>query len=88
MLFFNYFNELKQKFKIPENLFNTYKIVNVGGNLIYVEEVKGLLILSDTIISLKLKKGYLEVKGNNLKIKDLTNTTAVIQGKIYKTEVF
>jgi len=88
MNLFNYFGELKQKFQLPYNIFNSYNVINIGGRLAYIEGHKGLLKLADDIISLKLKTGYIEIKGNGLYLKNLTEDTVVIQGKIYKIEVF
>lgn len=88
MNLFNYFGELKQKFQIPDNYFNSYNIINIGGHLVYVEGHKGLLKLTEDLVSLKLKTGYVEIKGSKLALKNLTEETVVIQGKIYKIEVF
>ena len=54
----------------------------------YIEGHKGLLKLSSETISLKLKSGLVEIKGNNMFLKELTENTILIQGKIYKIEVF
>lgn len=65
-----------------------YNIVNIGGQIVYIEGHNGLLKLSGETISCKLKYGFIEVKGIGLFIKELTENTILIQGKIYKTEVF
>jgi len=85
---FNYFSELKKHFKIPDKFFNSYNIVNVGGNLVYIEGQKGLLTLRDDVVSFKLKTGVVEIKGMGLKLRDLGPDTVAVQGKIYKIEVF
>ena len=85
---FNYFSELKKHFKIPDKFFNSYNIVNVGGNLVYIEGQKGLLTLRDDVVSFKLKTGVVEIKGTGLKLRDLGPDTVAVQGKIYKIEVF
>ena len=85
---FNYFSELKKHFKIPDKFFNAYNIVNVGGNLVYIEGQKGLLTLQDNVVSFKLKTGVVEIKGMGLKLRDLGPDTVAVQGKIYKIEVF
>jgi len=85
---FNYFSELKKHFKIPDKFFNSYNIVNVSGNLVYIEGQKGLLTLRDDVVSFKLKTGVVEIKGMGLKLRDLGPDTVAVQGKIYKIEVF
>ena len=85
---FNYFSELKKNFNIPDKFFESYNIVNVGGNLVYIEGQKGLIALREDLVSFKLKNGVVEIKGSGLKLKDLTPDTVAVQGKIYKIEVF
>lgn len=54
----------------------------------YIEGQRGLLELSDTTISCKLKTGFVEIKGSDLFVRELTQNTILVEGKIYKTEVF
>lgn len=88
MNIFNYFEEIINKCKLPITEINNYNIVNISGKIVYIEGQRGLLKLSSETISCKLKKGFVEIKGTNLFIKELTNSTLLIQGKIYKIEVF
>jgi len=88
MNIFNYFGELKKQFNLPETVLNSYNIVNISGHFVYVEGHLGLLTLSTEKISFKIKKGIVEVKGNEMFLKELTENTLAIQGKIYKIEVF
>ena len=85
---FNFFSELKEKCGLKLEEISPYNIVNIGGQIVYIEGHKGLLKLSGDIISCKLKTGLVEVKGNNMFLKELTENTILIQGKIYKIEVF
>ena len=85
---FNFFSELKTKCNMPQNVVVPYNIVNIGGQIVYVEGQRGLLELSDTTISCKLKTGFVEIKGSGLFVRELTPSTILIEGKIYKTEVF
>ena len=85
---FNFFSELKTKCGLKLEEITPYNIVNIGGKILYVEGHKGLLKLSSDTISCKLKSGYVEIKGNNLFVQELTEGTILVQGKIYKTEVF
>lgn len=88
MNIFNFFSELKTKCNFPQDVVVPYNIVNIGGQIAYVEGHRGLLELSSTMVSCKLKTGYVEIKGNNLFVRELTENTILIEGKIYKTEVF
>ena len=55
----------------------------------YVEGQKGLLVLSSDMVALKLSGSKrLEIKGENLLVRELTSSTIILEGKIYKTEVF
>ncbi|MBR5012442.1 MAG: YabP/YqfC family sporulation protein [Clostridia bacterium] len=85
---FNFFSELKEKCGVKLEQVVPYNIVNIGGEIVYIEGHKGLLKLSSETISCKLRSGYVEVKGNNMFLKELTENTILIRGKIYKTEVF
>ena len=85
---FNFFDELKCKFDGKENFFNDYNLINMSGKLLYVEGHKGLTILSSNVVAFKLKNGRVVVSGENLYIKELTNNTILLQGKISKMEIF
>ena len=85
---FNYFLELKNNFKIPDKFYNSYTIINIGGNLVYIEGQKGILTLREDVVSFKLKNGIVEIKGMGLQLRDLASDTVAVQGKIYKIEVF
>ena len=54
----------------------------------YIEGHRGLMELSDTTISCKLKAGFVEIKGSGLFVRELAPNTILVEGKIYKTEVF
>lgn len=88
MNIFNFFSELKSKCKLPENLTTPYNIVSIGGQVVYVEGHKGLITLSSEKISCNLKHGVLQITGQNMFVKEMTPNTLLVQGKIYKFEVF
>lgn len=89
MDFFNFFSELKSKCNWSENIVSPYNIVNIGGKIVYIEGQTGLLVLSSDTISCKLQSNKrVEVKGANMLVRELTNSTIIIEGKIYKIEVF
>ncbi len=86
---FNFFSELKSKIGDANiDLYNEFNIINVSGKLLYVEGHNGLTILSPTTIAFKIKRGRVVVDGENMFLKELTDNTLMIQGKISKTEIF
>lgn len=66
---------------------NNYRYINIDGKYVYLEGHKGILHLSDEEISFKLKKKTLNIKGYNLKIKILDNTTSVVEGNVLQVNV-
>lgn len=88
MNIFNYFGELKKELNLPDTILNSYNIINIGGHFVYIEGHLGLLTLSTEKISFKIKKGIVEVKGKDMFLKELTPNTIIVQGKVYKIEVF
>lgn len=63
-----------------------YIYTNFGGNTIKIEGIKDLLQLNSDCISVKLKKGELNIKGENLSIEELGKSTITICGKIISIE--
>lgn len=59
-----------------------YRAVLFGENCAYIENVLGIINLSSTNITLGLKKGSLEIIGENLYVKQYSNRDALICGKI------
>lgn len=82
---FNFFDEIKSK---SQEQLHDFNIVNMSGKLVYVEGHLGLTILSENLISFKIKSGKIVIEGENLFLSELTNNTLVIKGKIIKTEQF
>lgn len=82
---FNFFDEIKSK---SQEQLHDFNIVNMSGKLVYVEGHLGLTILSENLISFKIKSGKIVIEGENLFLSELTNNTLVIKGKIIKMEQF
>ena len=59
-----------------------FRIINIGGNVLYVEGVKNVVEFGSETIKIQLKKALLEITGENLKTSYLDKTTCVIKGKI------
>ena len=82
---FNFFSEIKKELKLP-SLDSNYQMVNINGNILYVEGHKGLLNLSDELIMFKTKNKIISVSGKDLKLKILSSTTLSIMGEIESVE--
>lgn len=83
---FNFFDEIKKKSE--NNLLNEFNIVNISGKMLYAEGHLGLTVLSENMIAFKIKSGRFVVEGEGLFLKELTDNTLLIKGKIIKTEQF
>lgn len=76
-----------------EKLFNKidistdYRLINIGGERLYVEGVRALGYLANDNIVLRLKNKVLNIVGKDLTIKYLDRTSSVIEGKIISMEV-
>ena len=64
-----------------------YRIINLGGNSLYVEGIKSVVFFAEEEMRFQLKKQMLSVKGNQLKIKYLDKSTCVVIGNIIAVEV-
>ena len=61
---------------------NNYRIINLGGNSLYIEGIKSVVSFGENEMQFQLKKSLLVVAGTELKVKYLDKTTCVIIGKI------
>ena len=59
-----------------------YRIINLGGNSLYLEGIKSVISFSESEMQFQLNKCLVIVGGENLSIKYLDKTTCVISGKI------
>ena len=64
----------------------SFRIVNLGGNSVYVEGIKSVISLRENEMKFQLKKKLLVVCGNSLKVKYLDTSSCVITGEITKVE--
>ena len=67
--------------------FIQYRYVNIGGKNFYIEGHKGIQLLSNEEITFKLKKKIISIKGHDLFVKYIDNSTAVIFGTIVQVNV-
>ena len=63
-----------------------FRIVNLGGNSLYIEGIKSVVSFGETEMKFQLKKNLLVVCGNGLKVKYLDTSTCIIKGEIVKVE--
>lgn len=59
-----------------------YRIVNLGGNSLYIEGIKAVLGFAENEMQFQLKKQILTVGGVELKVKYLDKSTCIITGQI------
>lgn len=80
---FNFFSEIKKDVK---DLKNCYNLINLSGQVLYVEGHLGLTLISSTTICFKVKNGRVLVEGKDLMLSELSENTLKISGEIKKTE--
>lgn len=78
--------------EIKNYLFDTdtsfsYRIINLGGQKLYVEGIKSIVGFGEDEMQFQLNKKLLKVKGHNLQIKYLDKTTCTLSGDITSTEI-
>ena len=64
----------------------SFRIVNLGGNSVYIEGIKAVVSLGETEMQFQLKKGLIVIGGNSLKVKYLDTSTCVVNGEIRVVE--
>jgi sporulation protein YqfC len=84
---FNFFDSLKKEFKLKKENFGRFNVVLVSNDFLYIEGHKGLMKLTKDNIAFKVKGGVLVIKGVGLLLKELTQNTVAIGGKIQSFEV-
>lgn len=73
--------EIEKLMNTADSSFN-FRIINLGGNKVYVEGIKSVVSLSESEIVFQLKKQLLTISGLNLNVGYLDKTTCVITGQI------
>ena len=63
-----------------------FRVINLGGNSLYVEGIKSVVFLGENEMQFQLKKCLLVISGNALKVKYLDSSTCVITGEIRVVE--
>ncbi len=83
---FNFFNEIKTKFKSLEGKVAPFQTVLLGNFLLYCEGFVSLMTYKQEVIVFKVKNGVITVNGKDLTIKEMTNQTITVQGQITSWE--
>lgn len=71
-----------EKFANTADISVNYRIVNLGGQSVYIEGIKSVVSFGEDEMQFQLKKQLLCVGGSNLKVKYLDKSTCVIEGFI------
>lgn len=84
---FNFLKEIKNGFKYSENFdFDSFNLINISGQILYVEGHLGLVTLSKELVSFKVKKAVIVVEGKDMILSELNENTIKICGIIKKVE--
>ena len=83
---FNFFDEVKNLKNVT--VIDNYNLVNISGQILYVEGHQGLTNLSKENISFRVKGGRIVVEGSNMMLAELSENTLKIVGEIKKVEAF
>ena len=84
----NYINELIDICKLPINeINNKFKIIYLGGDILYVSNYIKLLDYGCEKVVLKVKGNTIEILGLSLVIKLLNKKEILISGKIYSVSM-
>ena len=63
-----------------------YRIINIGGKNLYIDGIKNIINLSKNVMEFQVKKRTILIKGNNLIIKYLDDSTVHIFGEINEVD--
>ncbi|SET63903.1 sporulation protein YqfC [Salinibacillus kushneri] len=76
----NYFN-------LPEDvLLDLPRITTIGQIHAYIENHHGLVTFSENEILLRMKQGYVRVKGENFVLKTMLQEEIIVEGKIREVQ--
>lgn len=73
--------------EIPKDLvLDLPKVTMVGRNELYLENHRGIIEFSSNRLRINLSRGYLEIEGDKLEIKNLMPDEMAISGEIYSVK--
>ena len=80
---FSFFEEIFSLTGLPlEVLRDGFKVTNFANKAVFVEHQTSIISISEAEIKCKLPRGICVVRGQNLKIKNMTESTVLIVGQI------
>lgn len=85
---FNFFDEIKNKFVGNGDILTDFNIINMSGKILYIEGHCGVVTINSNLVIIKIKKGRVVIDGENFVLKELSENTLLLQGKIIKMEMF
>ena len=80
-LYMSLIGEVEKLMNVADVSFD-YRVINLGGNKLYIEGFKSVVSLGECEVVFQLKKQVLTIVGTDLKVKYLDKTTCVIEGII------
>ncbi|MEN6460320.1 MAG: sporulation protein YqfC [Syntrophomonas sp.] len=73
--------------EIPKDLvLDLPKVTLLGRNELYLENHRGIIEFSINRLRINLSRGYLEIEGDNLEIKNLMPDEMSVHGEIYSVK--
>jgi hypothetical protein len=82
----HFFDEIDKALGLPVGAQSAYRLINLGGRVLYVDGFRELLTFEDETVICMLKKGILEVVGKSLTIERYEEGFLIIKGKIFETK--
>lgn len=85
---FSFLDDIAQKTGLPFDILNNgFRVINFNNKSVYIEGFLNILMFEKDLIKIKLKKGLIELEGENLKIKNMDTQSIVVSGNILKLAI-
>lgn len=79
----NYIRELLEVCGLPfDEVSRQYKVISIGGKMIYVSNFQRIIDYTTDRIVLKISRNTLEIVGKRMQIQQINKNEIVIQGEI------
>ncbi|WDV44527.1 sporulation protein YqfC [Clostridiaceae bacterium M8S5] len=80
-------SDISDVLELPKDIvMDLPKITMIGNIQVYIENHKGILEYSKTVIRVKYKDGIIKVLGNNMLLKTIVSEEIIITGVINEIE--
>lgn len=83
---FGFLNEFLNDVNVPKLSNKSFKMLNIDGKFLYIENFKKIISVNKNEINIKLFSGEINVFGENLSVKEIGIKSINISGKILKIE--